>query len=158
MRRTERGKQLTREGKEMSTGRGSSPEMGWRWWSPTRKTGYGDRELSWGWRTREWKSMGSSSGEENFFKNELWAHRTVNGCFLVHIEHWTFTVRCPTGQGRTVADPRAPSRCTRHCTVQCPVHIGLSGEPRQRANLDFSRNFEPNQIPTYKHTKEHLLR
>jgi hypothetical protein len=23
-------------------------------------------------------------------------------------------------------------RCTGHCTVQCPVHTGLSGEPRQR--------------------------
>jgi hypothetical protein len=29
------------------------------------------------------------------------------------------------------------SRCTGHCTVQCPVHTGLSGEPRQRENLNF---------------------
>jgi hypothetical protein len=28
-------------------------------------------------------------------------------------------------------------RCTGHCTVQCPVHTGLSGEPRQREVLKF---------------------
>jgi hypothetical protein len=28
-------------------------------------------------------------------------------------------------------------RCTGQCTVQCPVHTGLSGEPRQREILKF---------------------
>jgi hypothetical protein len=28
-------------------------------------------------------------------------------------------------------------RCTEHCTVQCPVHTGLSGYPRQKKILKF---------------------
>jgi hypothetical protein len=40
------------------------------------------------------KSLGSGSGEEKFFRNQLWAHRTVNTGCPVH-----------TGHGRIVADP-----------------------------------------------------
>jgi hypothetical protein len=101
-------------------------------------------------------SLGLGQGKD-FFKNVSWAHWTVNSGCPVHTGQRTVTVRCPTGHGRTVAMPRAPSRCIGHCTVQCSVHTRLSGEPRQRVDLNFSRDFEPNQIPTYKPTKEHLL-
>jgi hypothetical protein len=58
--------------------------------------------------------------------------------------HRTAHSRCPVNH-RTAHRKKGflarGCRCTGHCTVQCPVHTGLSGEPRQRRvwkNLKFS--------------------
>jgi hypothetical protein len=54
--------------------------------------------------------------------------------------HRTAHSSCPVNH-RTVHKKkdleRAAAVCTEHCTVQCPVHTGLSGEPRQREDLKY---------------------
>jgi hypothetical protein len=65
------------------------------------------------------KSVGL--GERRVLKRRLWAHRRVNNTLF--------------GAHRTVcieAEQVEPSWSTGQFTVQCPVHIGLSGEPRLR--------------------------
>jgi hypothetical protein len=49
----------------------------------------------------------------------------------------TVPVRCTPDSAQEMEFLRARGRCTGQCTVQCPVHTGLSGESRQRENLDF---------------------
>jgi hypothetical protein len=49
----------------------------------------------------------------------------------------TVPVRCTPNSAQESGILARSCRCTGHCTVQCLVHTGLSGEPRQRENLDF---------------------
>jgi hypothetical protein len=44
----------------------------------------------------------------------------------------TVPVRCTPDSAQENWILARGCRCTGHCTVQCPVHTGLSGEPRQR--------------------------
>ena len=93
------------------------------------------------WRQEETDKQEQRAGAARVKETEAWPRARAERAFLkTHYGHTgqrTITVWCPTGQGRTVAKPRALSRCTRHCIVQCPVHTGLSGEPRLRADLNF---------------------
>jgi hypothetical protein len=70
------------------------------------------------------------------------AHRTAHSSCPVN--HRTAHRRIGLARG---------CRCTGHCTVQCPVHTGLSGEPRQRGVWKILNFFylTPNQ------TKSQLL-
>jgi hypothetical protein len=91
-----------------------------------------------------------------FFKNELWAHRTVYSACPVHTGQRTVAVRWTTGQRTGKGVMLVRGRCTGQCTMQCSVHTGLSVEPRQREFWNFSNFlsiFQPNQIPPYNHTK-----
>jgi hypothetical protein len=128
--------------------------------SPVNAGGEGEElEIAWELRDREQRggneARSRARARKVFFKNRLWAHRTIYSACPVHTGQHIMIVRWTTGQGSPVADLRTPSRCTGHCTVQCLVHIGLSGGPRQREFWIFLGNFEPS--PTYKHTKEHML-
>jgi hypothetical protein len=49
----------------------------------------------------------------------------------------TVPVRCTPDSAQENRFLARGCRCTGHCTVQCPVHTGLSGEPRQREVLKF---------------------
>ena len=49
----------------------------------------------------------------------------------------TVPVRCTPDSAQENGVPARGSRCTGHCTVQCPVHTGLSSEPSQRGNFGF---------------------
>jgi hypothetical protein len=44
----------------------------------------------------------------------------------------TVPVRCTPDSAQENWILARGCRCTGHCTVQCPVHTGLSGEPRKR--------------------------
>jgi hypothetical protein len=75
---------------------------------------------------REKRASGSVSGWRPFFKTRY--GRTGQS---------TVPVRCTPDSAQEKGILARGYRCTGHCTVQCPVHTGLSGEPRQRENLDF---------------------
>jgi hypothetical protein len=49
----------------------------------------------------------------------------------------TVPVRCTPDSAQENGICTRGCRCTGHCTVQCPVHTGLSGDPRQREILKF---------------------
>lgn len=90
---------------------------------------------------REKKASGSVAGWRRFFKTRY--GRTGQS---------TVPVRCTPDSAQKLSGEPPDSaqekgflargcRCTGHCTVQCPVHTGLSGEPRQREDwkiLNFS--------------------
>jgi hypothetical protein len=69
---------------------------------------------------------GSVSGWRPFFKTRYG-----------RIGQSTVPVWCTPDNAQEKEFLRARGRCTEQCTVQCPVHTGLSGEPRQRENLKF---------------------
>jgi hypothetical protein len=85
---------------------------------------------------RKKNASGSVSGWRPFFKTRY--GRTGQS---------TVPVRCTPDSAQYKGIIARGCRCTGHCTVQCPVHTGLSGEPRQRENLDFFEFFYlvPNQ-------------
>jgi hypothetical protein len=47
-----------------------------------------------GAEAREKQSLASGSGRERFFKNRVWAHRTVYSACPVHTRQRTVAVRC----------------------------------------------------------------
>jgi hypothetical protein len=79
-------------------------------------------------------------------KNEPLARMRAGGLFLKRDMGAPDSLQCLSGAHRTAhsscpvnhrtahrkMDLARGCRCTGHCTVQCPVHTGLSGEPRQR--------------------------
>jgi hypothetical protein len=66
-------------------------------------------------------ASGSVSGWRPFFKTRY--GRTGQS---------TVPVRCTPDSAQEIGFLARGCRCTGHCTVQRPVHTGLSGEPRQR--------------------------
>jgi hypothetical protein len=129
--------QCTNRERERRRGESPGTERGRRGARPPATVvgeGEEERRIAWnreepGQAARRGKgSLASGAGKERFFKNRLWAHQTVYSACPVHTGQHTVAVRWSS----TIADLCAPSRCTGHCTVQCPVHTGLSGEPRQR--------------------------
>jgi hypothetical protein len=81
-----------------------------------------------------WKRMSLwlGCGLETFFlKRDMGAPDSLQ---CLSGAHRTAHSSCPVNH-RTAhrkMDLARGCRCTGHCTVQCPVHTGLSGEPRQR--------------------------
>jgi hypothetical protein len=67
----------------------------------------------------EKRASGSVSGWRPFFKTRY--GRTGQS---------TVPVRCTPDSAQEKGILARGCRCTGHCTVQCPVHTGLSGEPR----------------------------
>jgi hypothetical protein len=97
-----------------------------------------------------------AENREHRGRNEPLARSRAGGLFLKRDMGAPDSLQCLSGAHRT-AHSSCPvnhrtahrrnavlargCRCTGHCTVQCPVHTGLSGEPRQREDwkiLNFS--------------------
>jgi hypothetical protein len=123
-----RGEEHWRGRQRIAAGEGRSPVRGG---SPER--GSSCREL----RAQREKSLWLGLGLEAVFKTRYG-----------HTGQSTVPVRCTPDSAQYLSGEPLDSaqekgylargcRCTGHCTVQCPVHTGLSGEPRQRENLNF---------------------
>jgi hypothetical protein len=104
------------------------------------------RGVAGGRRNEHLSDWRAGLGEEKSSKQRLWAHRTLHSA--VYSALWIAYVE---------AEEAEPSQSIGQCTVQCPVHTALFGEPRLREFWNVSEIFASIQIPTYKHTKEHLL-
>ena len=73
-------------------------------------------------------SQATGSGREGFFKNGVWAHRTVYSACPVHTGQRTVAVWWTTGQrtgergtGARVAGAPDSAQCSVRCTPDCPV-------------------------------------
>jgi hypothetical protein len=89
-----------------------------------RRSPAGERKLPAGQReglARENREPLARSGWRPFFKTRY--GRTGQS---------TVPVRCTPDSAQENGFLARGCQCTGHCTVQCPVHTGLSGEPRQR--------------------------
>jgi hypothetical protein len=98
-----------------------SPEHGGRRWGRSPATGRS--------RQRQ-RGNGRWQGE----RLSLWLGR-AGGLFFKRDMGAPDSLQCLSGAHRTAhrkKDLARGCRCTGHSTVQCPVHTGLSGEPRQR--------------------------
>jgi hypothetical protein len=86
-------------------GEGRSPAREWE--SPERQ------------REAEEKCSAQSSGGERFFKNRIWAHRTVHSVCPVHTGQRTVAVWWTTGQrtGKWILSARLPVHRTVHSAV-----------------------------------------
>jgi hypothetical protein len=103
------------------------PEHRWRRWPPVvagegmSPAGSGNRQRE---RARWWE------------KSEPLARMRAGGLFFKmrygRTGQSTVPVRCTPDSAQENRFIARDCRCTGHCTVQCPVHTGLSGEPRQR--------------------------
>jgi hypothetical protein len=120
-RERDRGREvlLTEEGRRGARGRRSTVGDGGRRWWEIAGGGEGvARETE---KTAGEMSLWLGLGLEAFFKTRY--GRTGQS---------TVPVRCTPDSAQGKGFLARGCRCTGHCTVQCPVHTGLSGEPIQR--------------------------
>jgi hypothetical protein len=146
----ERGKRRSSRGclperrKEESTS--SSVDSCRRGRSPERRIT--ERELI----AREKRSLAPGSGWRLFLKHIMGAPDSLQ---CLSGAHRTAHSSCPVNHlttHRRKGSARGGDWCIGQCTVQCPVHTGLSGEPRQR-------EFEISQIfyLIFNQTKSQLI-
>jgi hypothetical protein len=84
-------------------------------WSPAREETARDRERQWPERgNRAWPRARAG---ERFFKNRIWAHRTVYSACPVHTGQRTGE----RGSGALAAGAPDSAQCSVRCTPDCPV-------------------------------------
>jgi hypothetical protein len=112
----ERDREVSPE-KRAGLGTGS-PEDRRRWGRGHRRVGSVARDRERQWPERK-QSLASGSGEEKFFKNQIWAHRTVYSACPVHTGQRTVAVRWATGQrtGKRIWSAWLPVHRTLHSAV-----------------------------------------
>jgi hypothetical protein len=105
-----------RRGDPMSTGTGEDTGHGAG--KPEIESARG---VAGGRRNEHLSDWRAGLGEEKSSKQRLWAHRTLHSA--VYSALWIAYVE---------AEEAEPSQSIGQCTVQCPVHTALFGEPRLR--------------------------
>jgi hypothetical protein len=121
-RRTKGDGLLTEEGRRGTRGRRSPIGDGGRRW----------REIAGGGEGVARETERTAGGGVS----EPLARSRAGGLFLKRDMGAPDSLQCLSGEPPDSAQENRfiarGCRCTGHCTVQCPMHTGLSGEPRQR--------------------------
>jgi hypothetical protein len=135
---------------------GRSPEHGGRRWGRIAGEGGNARDIEEKRRETEEVVSAPGSGRERFFKNRIWAHRTVYSACSVHTGQRTVAVRWTTGHrtGKRILSARLSVHRTLHSAVSGAHRTVRWAQTEGSWNFwIYLSNFQPNQIPTYNHTK-----